>query len=462
MTQLKQLPLRTWNTAKILLVVTTVLAITAYPYIPQRSLQIFPGSDVWWGAFTDSFVGGNSEFTYKNESGSALECKMGNKGPFTMCGNSVVFADNTVVTHDRLMNDLAFATEISPEITLDLTGYSGVWVEIDYRGPANYIHLSLQNHEPALDLADANRQLRPQSVGISTSELDKPTYISLKEFKASDWWVNQFALHRTEAGTQFDSIRAVIVELKEQPANTKHYMEVRSIRFVGEWISKENFYLAIIIAFTALLSLEGTSRIVTLYKNHRAAQKSLDALNEYNQQLRSVAFKDELTQLLNRRAIHEIVRKSLDLKNEKGLAILIIDIDHFKKFNDTYGHALGDKVLVNVAQSLQQASRDYDQIARWGGEEFVIVTRENEPDKLLAYAEKLRETVASTPTFEENSSTPIFVTISVGITQSSIKESFDVALERADKALYRSKENGRNCCTVYNHGQGSEETGTQS
>lgn len=369
MTQIEQLSLRTWNAAKILLVVTTVLAIFAYPYLPQRSLEVFPGSDVWWGAFTDSFAGGNTQFAYKNESMSAIECIMGDVGSFKVCGNAGVFADNTVVTHDRLMNDLAFATEISPQITLDLSGYSGVWVDIDYRGPANYIHLLLQNHEPALDLADTNRQLRPQSVGISTSELHKPTYVSLKEFKASDWWVNQFELHRTESGTHFDSIRAVIIEIKDQPANTKHYLEVRSIKFVGEWISKENFYLTLIIAFTVLLSLEGTFRVVTLYKNHRAAQKSLDALNEYNQQLRSVAFQDELTQLLNRRAIHEIVRKNLDIKNEKGLAILLIDIDHFKKFNDTYGHALGDKVLVKVAQSLKQASRDYDQIARWGGEE---------------------------------------------------------------------------------------------
>lgn len=266
--------------------------------------------------------------------------------------------DNTVVTHERLLNDLAFATEISPQITLDLSGYSGVWVDIDYRGPANYIHLLLQNHEPALGLADPNRQLRPQSVGISTSELHKPTYISLKEFKTSDWWVNQFALPRTEAGTHFDRIRAVTVEIKEQPASTKHYLEVRSIKFVGEWISKENFYLAIIIAFTGLLSLEGASRVIVLYKKHRAAQNSVNALNEYNQQLQSVAFKDELTQLLNRRAIREVVQKCLDLKSEKGLAILAMDIDHFKQINDTYGHALGDKVLVNVAQALKQASRD--------------------------------------------------------------------------------------------------------
>lgn len=435
-----------FNAAKIALVVITVLALLSFPYIPHRNLEIYPASQVWWGAFTDS---GNTQFEYKNESHTAIECVIGDEGSFNLCGNSCVFVDNTLVTHEGLLSDLNFATAISSEITLDMSAYSGMWIDIDYRGPAKFIHLSLQNHEPAIDWPDAGRQFRPQSVGISTSELHEPVYVRLKEFKASDWWVNQYALHRTESDTRFERIRAITVELKEQQPHTKHYLEIKSITLVGEWISKENFYLAIIIAFATLLGLEGTFRVYTLYTRHRAAQKSLDALHEYNKKLHSAAFKDELTQLLNRRAIHEIVSKNLTLKNERGLAIIIIDIDHFKKFNDTYGHALGDKVLVKVADSLRQASRDYDQIARWGGEEFVIVTRENQPENLLAYAEKLREKVASNPIFNEGSSNPIFVTISVGITQSHPEESFAAALERADKALYRSKEKGRNCCTVF-------------
>jgi diguanylate cyclase (GGDEF)-like protein len=374
---------------------------------------------------------------------------MGDAGSFNMCGNNCVFADHSVVTHDRLLSDLVFATEVSRQISLDLSGYSGMLVEIDYRGPASFIHLSLQNHEPAIDLPDPNRQFRPQSVGIATSELHEPVYVRMEEFKVSDWWVKQFSLHRSQSGTHFDRIRAIAVEIKEQPPHTTHYVEVKAITFIGEWISKENFYLAIIVAFATLLGLEGTFRVYTLYHSHRAAQKSLDALNEHNQKLRSVAFKDELTQLLNRRAIHEIIGKSLEFKNQKNIAVIIIDIDHFKKFNDTYGHALGDNVLVKVAQSLKQASRNYDQIARWGGEEFVIITRDAHPDNLLAYAEKLREKVASTPVFKEGSAEPIFVTISLGITQSLLDESFDAALERADKALYRSKEKGRNCSTLF-------------
>ncbi|HEY6527601.1 MAG TPA: GGDEF domain-containing protein [Cellvibrionaceae bacterium] len=432
-----------------MLVITTILALVAFPYIPQKTLEIFPSAKIWWGGFSDADSGGNTRYEYKNDMHSAIECLIGDVGSFNMCGNGVVFIDNKKITYENLLADLALATKISRQMSMDLSGYSGLWVDIDYRGPANYIHLSLQNHEPALDLPSAGRQFRPESVGISTAELHEPVFVRLKEFKASDWWVSQFALHRTQSDTRFDRIRAINVEIKEQAPHSLHYLEIKSIKFVGEWISKENFYFIIAVAFAVLLSLEGAFRVYILYNRHRAAQKKLDLLSEHNQNLRSVAFKDELTQLLNRRAIHEIVSKSLDLKNQKGLAIIVIDIDYFKKFNDTYGHALGDKVLVQVAQSLKQASRDYDQIARWGGEEFVIVTRESLPENLFAYAEKLREKVASNPIFTDGNTDPIFVTISIGLTQSGVEESFDIALDRADKALYQSKQKGRNRCTLF-------------
>lgn len=439
---------RHMNAAKIGLVLITILGLFSYPYIPQKKLQIFPGPHVWWGAFTDGSPASKTTYAYKNESQSAIECVFGEAASFNMCGNSSVFANQGVATRDQLVSDLAFATKVSPSISLDLTGYSGVWIEINYRGPANYIYLTLQNHEPTLDLPDPIRQFRPQSVGIKTSELHEPIFIRLDEFKVSDWWIKLFSLHRAESDTRINRIQALNIEVKEQPPLSRHYLEVKSITFIGERISKENFYLIFIIAFATLLGLEGAFRIYSLYKRHRAAQLSLDALNEHNQKLQSVAFKDELTQLLNRRAIREIVSKNIAIKTQQNLATVIIDIDHFKRFNDTYGHALGDKVLASVAQLLKQVSRDFDHVARWGGEEFVIVTQDAPAENLLAYGEKLREKIAASPIFKEDISEPIFVTISVGIAQGRLGESFDAALERADQALYQSKQKGRNCCTI--------------
>ena len=365
-----------------------------------------------------------------------------------MCGNTCVFADHTVFTRDKLISDIDFSMSVSPNITRDFSAFSGVWIDVEYHGPAEFIYLLFQNHEPAADLPNPDRQFRPQNVGISVSELNKPVYVSLKDFKVADWWVTRFALHRTKAGVMFDRIYSIGVEIKDQPPHSEHIFKVRSITFVGEWISKENFYLVIIVILATLLLFEIALRVYNLYIKQRLAQKSLEVLNEHNQRLQSAAYKDELTQLLNRRAIHEVVLKDSVIKKDQFIAIFVIDIDHFKLFNDTYGHALGDRVLIEVAKSLTNASRDYDQIARWGGEEFLVITRAVQSENLLTYAEKLRNEVSSISIFSEHHVEPISVTVSIGIALSRMGESFEQAFERADEALYQSKERGRNCCTL--------------
>ena len=440
--------MQNFNTAKVLVAVISIISFLSFPYIPKKYVNVYPESSVWWGAYTDSFSGGNSTFVYSDETQNGIKCFIGDIGTFNMCGSSGVFAENTVVTRDRLLADANFSIAISPSITRDFSHFSGMWVDVDYRGPADFIFLLLQNHEPALDLPNPDRQFRSQSVGVSISELHQPAYVSLKDFKVADWWVTRYSLHRTQAGVRFDRIYAFGIEIKDQPKYSEHYLKVRSITFVGEWISKENFYSLIIIVLSALLLLEVAVRVYNLYVKQRATQKSLETLNEHNQRLQSAAYRDELTQLLNRRAIHEVVLNNSVVGQNKCIAIFVIDIDHFKLFNDTYGHALGDRVLVDVAKSLTNASRDYDKIARWGGEEFIVLTRETQPENLLIYAEKLRNEAASIAIFSEHHAEPINVTVSIGIALSRVDESFEKAFERADEALYQSKRNGRNCCTL--------------
>jgi len=447
MAQQNQGSAHTLNTVKVILVLITLLALISYPYIPKRTLHVYPEPNFWWGAFTDTFAGGNTQFEYANQSASAIRCTMGDAGPFKLCGNNGVFADGTKVTYEKLVSDPSFAISVSPSITRDFSSFLGIEMDIEYRGPADFIFVSLQNHEPIPDMTDANRQFRPQSVGISTEELHKPVYISLEDFKVSDWWIHQFSLHRKKAVPRFDRIRAIGIEVRDELPHSEHYIKVKSITFVGEWISKESFYFIIIIILASLLLLEGAVRVYSLYASHRATRKSLEELSERNKKLQSAAYKDELTQLLNRRAIYDILLS--DTAQAQFIAILVIDIDNFKSFNDTYGHSLGDKVLVYVARALKDSSRDYDQIARWGGEEFVIITKESQPDNLLAYAEKLRTNISSTAIQIENRSDPIYVTVSIGFTIASRSENFETAFERADAALYRAKQNGRNRC-VYN------------
>ncbi|MGB3623828.1 MAG: GGDEF domain-containing protein, partial [Ketobacter sp.] len=123
-------------------------------------------------------------------------------------------------------------------------------------------------------------------------------------------------------------------------------------------------------------------------------------------------------------------------------SITIIDIDHFKKINDTLGHLRGDKVLKLVAREISQRLRSEDFVARYGGEEFVIIMPETDLQSALVATEKVRAAIESCP-FSFNQQ-PIPITASFGVTSFENGDEIETCFERADKALYRAKELGRN------------------
>jgi diguanylate cyclase (GGDEF)-like protein len=134
--------------------------------------------------------------------------------------------------------------------------------------------------------------------------------------------------------------------------------------------------------------------------------------------------------------------------SSKPISVVMIDIDFFKKFNDTYGHLCGDAVLKQVARLIQAGVRGNDLAARYGGEEFCVLLTEADTDRARQAAERIRASIAATPTEYEGRS--LTVTVSLGVAQYDVER--DVSgkslIDRADKALYRSKQEGRNRVTV--------------
>ncbi len=153
---------------------------------------------------------------------------------------------------------------------------------------------------------------------------------------------------------------------------------------------------------------------------------------------------DHLTGLPNRDAYQKKLEEELARRHRYGspLALVVCDVDHFKSINDTYGHLAGDKVLQLIARSLRKNLRDVDFIARYGGEEFVILMPETNAEGALLAAEKLRQTVENSPFNFRKERVPI--TLSFGISEFHSLESPDTVFERADKALYKAKHEGRN------------------
>ncbi len=164
-------------------------------------------------------------------------------------------------------------------------------------------------------------------------------------------------------------------------------------------------------------------------------------LVEKNQQLEILSVTDKLTGLFNRRKLDEEMEEALALSRRYAvhLAIIMIDIDHFKRVNDSYGHGAGDLVLAGVADILRGCTRDSDAVGRLGGEEFVVLCRHSTRDGAMAAAENLRAAIAS---HAFSGIDPI--TASFGVAAYRDGDTMASLLGRADAALYRAKNNGRN------------------
>ncbi|WP_193188082.1 PleD family two-component system response regulator [Nisaea sediminum] len=172
-----------------------------------------------------------------------------------------------------------------------------------------------------------------------------------------------------------------------------------------------------------------------------------DRLRDNYERSLSMALIDSLTGLYNRRYLETYLKSLMDsaVERRKPLALLVLDIDHFKAVNDTHGHLVGDHVLKAVADALTNSLRSVDMVARIGGEEFVVVMPDTSEEFAEAVAERLRKRVADTVVEIETADEPISVKISIGLTMRRDEDrTVEDMIGRADKALYGAKSAGRN------------------
>ena len=258
------------------------------------------------------------------------------------------------------------------------------------------------------------------------------------------------------AGISLDSIPALSPLLARMPTPTtgsrdyerngqSHYLNVRFIpeldwylfvdKPIGDSLDSAKQSLYLNLAICGIISLIVLAMINGMIRRHQ------DSLQE-------MATLDSLTHLHNRRAFDLLAAQAL-LEAERTpapLTALLLDLDHFKKLNDTYGHLAGDEVLRQFARVLEGSLRQADILCRWGGEEFVVLLKDTDATKGLAVAEKIRQrTEERTFMFGE---TAIELTTSIGLSSLHANDTLHSLIARADLALYRAKQSGRNrvCC----------------
>ena len=181
------------------------------------------------------------------------------------------------------------------------------------------------------------------------------------------------------------------------------------------------------------------SRILFYY--HVKSFKNKVLINRQRRQLEEMSMQDHLTKAANRRYFQEVSGMEIDRANRHGtpLSLAILDLDHFKMINDTYGHHIGDSVLIELSRIVSRNKRKSDLFARWGGEEFLLLSPQTDLGGMAAMAEKLRDLIESS-TFAHGGR----VTASFGVTRYRPGETLEALVQRSDKALYKAKNMGRN------------------
>jgi len=175
------------------------------------------------------------------------------------------------------------------------------------------------------------------------------------------------------------------------------------------------------------------------------------------QKMEKLATTDGLTELNNHRHFQELLSKEIERTRRYGtnVSLLLLDIDHFKTFNDTYGHPVGDLVLKEIAACIRHSLRINDLPCRYGGEEFTVIIPESNEQNALFIAERIRTTIEGHVIISLDRK--LHVTVSIGVASfPSLSTSQPELIDNADKALYYSKEHGRNRVTIYAHGMGGK------
>jgi diguanylate cyclase (GGDEF)-like protein len=331
---------------------------------------------------------------------------------------------------------------------MDLSQFDSVAFDMRYSGSSQRkIKLHLINFEPEFStIGDWNSQR------FNHVEFDVPAQtaftVPINVLRTADWWITNHKVPLDKTYARLDNVTAVELSTGAVPPGQSITIEVRSIQFRGKWISQTRLLAYLVCAWIGCGILGLSLSLLHVRSSLSVTNARLELLADLNKALEleardlaDQAHTDPLTGALNRQGLREVLMKRLHIAGrvDEEMAVVFMDIDHFKRINDQHGHDAGDDVLRRFAAIVRGEVRSSDKLVRWGGEEFLLVCPETNIDHAVTLVEKLRVAMM-TQTWPHG----LRVTSSFGVATLKPEEDIGAAIKRADSALYVAKSNGRN------------------
>lgn len=412
---------------------TTVIALLWYHYGMDDIYTITPATYPYIVAQTDSVDGGTSilEMT-RTDSSVIMDYELREGYPYPYVGLQIYLGDGK----SRGKN---------------LSHYDSIYVWVKPRGEGS-VRLYLRGFDDIVSRPDDQATLKFNELEFYPLEETYPAVFVPQEFRVASWWVSQNSVNAHRARVDFSNIPLIEIQTGTNAPLGYGTLEIMGLTFKGKIISAENLMFAIITLwfFTFLFYLMLRLRDYSIQRNierkrREELEHNLVVLEVEKSDYEKASKEDALTGCLNRAGFTSVLTKEQErLNNGNGsLSFIMLDIDFFKKVNDTWGHSVGDEVLVNLSKLIRSRIRTTDALVRWGGEEFVILCGDTPLQNAQFLAEKLRTTVENTQLISQQQ-----VTCSFGVAEMMPHEDPKSVFDRLDKALYSSKRNGRNSVTA--------------
>lgn len=414
--------------AYTLLLIASIGLVYWQHYGMNTSLEIPLSSSSRVKAFNDDINGGRSvgrlSFT---DDRPAMECQIIRSDTFAFCGLKILLGDGDdgvdLSGMDRLVLDLEYHSRFHDTLLVYLNNREGYY----------------------------NREIIRANQLTLVPDSGRRTYsMNINDLHVPSWWVFQQS-SGTPLRPRIDNVSELQISTGDNTQPRDVQFSVHSVTLTGKWISSQQLLTGLALFWSVVAVVQIFLLAIELNKKYKVSRSRAEDLNHINQFLKierdrmeSMAKNDALTGCLNRNGLSDILTSIIQSHKQSSdqTSLILLDIDHFKRVNDQFGHSEGDRVLKNLANLIHEHVRDSDYLVRWGGEEFALICTNTTLEGSQYLAENLCKRIAAATLTEKTA-----ITASFGVAQLKVPN-VELWFKAADKALYQAKANGRNGVVV--------------